>query len=58
LWKKTVTRKEADDLLEDVLDILTELEFGNGDPDTDLHLAKNKLFRFRDEYFKHISGAP
>ena len=47
-----MTKDEASKLLEDVLDTLVEV--GNGVTDEMLHEAADKLFRFRDEYFKKI----
>lgn len=41
---------EAREILEDVLDTLTEV--GNGATDEDLWGARGDLFRFRDEWFK------
>lgn len=41
---------EATRLLEDVLDVL--LEVGNGVTDQQVHEAADKLFRFRDEWFR------
>jgi len=43
-----MNRKEANDILEDVIDTLNEV--GNGTSDADLHTARDQLLRFRDEY--------
>jgi hypothetical protein len=43
---------EAIRLLEDVLDVLCEV--GNGVTDDKLHEAADKLFRFRDEWFRFV----
>ena len=47
---KEITREEARSILEDVLDTL--IEVGNGTTDEMLHEAADKLFRFRDKWFK------
>lgn len=43
---------EAQELLEDVLDCLTEV--GNGTTDEELWIAKAKLFKFRDEFLNPL----
>jgi len=48
-----MTKDEAKEILEDVLDTLVEV--GNGTTDEMLHDAANKLFRFRDEYFNEVN---
>lgn len=45
-----ITRPEAVTLLEDVLDTLVEV--GNGITEEDLKISCDKLFKFRNEYFK------
>lgn len=47
--------EDASILLEDVLDTLVEV--GNGTTDEMLHEAADKLFRFRDEWFKKQNEA-
>ncbi|MDP1713083.1 MAG: hypothetical protein Q8K86_11585 [Candidatus Nanopelagicaceae bacterium] len=44
-----MNRIEAAIILEDVLDVLTEV--GNGTTDKELHQALVELFKFRDEWF-------
>jgi predicted amidophosphoribosyltransferase len=46
-------KRKASSLLEDVLDQLVEV--GNGATDESLHEACDKLFAFRDEYFRDSS---
>lgn len=48
--QEALSQNEASKLLEDVLDILVEV--GNGTTDEMLKEAANKLFKFRDGYFK------
>jgi hypothetical protein len=43
-----MTKEQASELIEDVLDTLVEV--GNGVTDEMLHEAANKLFKFRDEF--------
>lgn len=45
-----MTKEEASTILEDVIDTLFEV--GNGVTDDMLHEACDKLFKFRDEWFK------
>lgn len=47
-----MTKEEAREILEDVLDTLVEV--GNGTTDDDLKEAADHLFRFRDEWFKKV----
>jgi len=44
-------KKEAANILEDVLDIL--IEVGNGTTEEQLHEAADLLFDFRENYFKY-----
>lgn len=47
---KKISREDACEILETVLDTLVEV--GNGISDEDLHNAADMLFEFRDCYFK------
>jgi hypothetical protein len=47
-----MTKNEASDILETVLDTLVEV--GNGVTDEHLHEMADLLFKFRDEYFNKI----
>ena len=49
-----MNNNEATLILEDVLDVLVEV--GNGVTDEMLHEAADKLFKFRDEWFKPIKN--
>lgn len=49
-----LTKKEAAEILEDVLDVLVEV--GNGTTDEQLQEACDKLFKFRDGYFNLVGA--
>lgn len=49
-------KKEAAELLENILNILVEV--GNGTTDEELHEAADMLFDFRDHYFKFSDIEP
>ena len=49
LEKSDITKEEAAEILEDVLDTL--IESGNGATQEDLSNATDKLFKFRDRWF-------
>jgi len=48
-----MNKEDASSLLEEIIDILTEV--GNGTTDKDLERAKCLLFLFRDEWFDKIN---
>lgn len=50
--KEPLTLEEASVILETVIDTLCEV--GNGVTDSDLHEACDKLFYFRDNWFKNL----